>query len=89
MSVRRFSPTVSCLRISIKCRAIFGGQFFLQRTSELFHGELREVLDRALIFAPSLHIDRLVLSLGTVDDLDWEAELCARLRMQLEQQVLA
>ena len=89
MSVRRFSPSVSCLRISIKSRAILGRQFFLQRTSELFHGELREVLDRALIFAPSLHIDRLVLSLGTFDDLDWEAELCARLRMQLEQQVRA
>ena len=89
MSDERINPCVDSVVFSIKSTPGGEGDRLLQRVSELFHAVLCGELERALIFAPSLHIDRLVLCLGTFDHLDWEVELRARLRLQLEQQVRA
>ncbi|HEK1310962.1 TPA: hypothetical protein SMQ86_006065 [Pseudomonas aeruginosa] len=80
-------PVVERVRLKLDIHSPSPEETLLQRASALFHGALREELDRALTMAPALRIDQLVLSLGVLTAENWEAELRLRLRAYLKEQV--
>ncbi|MCO2762791.1 hypothetical protein FA293_30425, partial [Pseudomonas aeruginosa] len=80
-------PVIERVRLKLDTHSPLPGETLLQRASALFHGALREELDRALTMAPALRVEQLVLSLGVLTAENWETELRLRLRAYLEEQV--